>query len=546
MFRPLAEDRDDLPLLLETTRRHAAAVLGAVDERAVVPDVPAPEPMPLAAAGAGLRTALEEFAERWEPAFSTSAGPRYLGFVTGGATPAALAGDWLTAVWDQNSTSSLDGAGQAMEQETVGWLRELFGLSDAHQGSFVSGATMSNTVGLAIAREWLGERHGVSPAEDGAGALGAVRVLSGAAHSSIPKALSMLGLGRKALVPVPTLDGREAVDPAALESALRQTSGPCVVVANAGTVNTVDFDDLRAIAALRERYDFWLHVDAAFGAFAALSPNHAHLVGGLDLADSICVDLHKWLNVPYDSAVQFTRRRDLQAAVFQSAAAYLGPLGDPPDAVHLTPQNSRRLRALATCVHPARIRERRSPRDRRTVHRLRPRPRRRHRRHTRPVAPRPSPPQRRLLHPRRQPERRTPRRTCWQSGRRGLPHSDRARRYTRPTRRVQQLAHHRTRHRTHPRRATTNPPPAMSANTLGQGGLADTAARGVSRRVSGSIIQPQTVILLGECVHVVHEGDRRGLGGVAGGRQAFVRRLNPGESIELETVPAGCRAALTD
>nr|WP_202487940.1 pyridoxal-dependent decarboxylase [Streptomyces sp. SID8354] len=337
-----------MPDLLEATRQRAAAYLDGLAEAPVVPARPAPEPRPLPERGTGLQDALRDFAVRWQPGLSASAGPRYLGFVTGGVTPAALAGDWLTAAADQNSNSSLDPTGQHLERQTVDWLRTLFGLSDAHEGTLVSGATMSNTVGLAIAREWLGERRGVSPAENGVAALGPVRVLSGAPHSSVAKGLSMLGLGRSALVTVPTLPGREAVDPAALERALQETGGPCVIVANAGTVNTVDFDDLRALAALRDRYGCWLHIDAAFGAFAALSPHHAHLTDGLDLADSLCIDLHKWLNVPYDSAVQFTRRRDLQTRVFQNAAAYLGPLGDTPDLVHLTPENSHRLRALPT------------------------------------------------------------------------------------------------------------------------------------------------------------------------------------------------------
>ncbi|MEV6973706.1 pyridoxal-dependent decarboxylase [Kitasatospora sp. NPDC093806] len=347
MHPELAADLDRLPALLEETRSRAVAFLAGLDERPVVPQGDPPERVPLGAAGGGLRAALQEFALRWEPRFSAAAGPRYFGFVTGGATPAALAGDWLTATADQNSNSALDGAGQQLERETVGWLRELFGLSAAHSGTFVSGATMSNTVGLAIAREWLGERLGVDVAEDGVGALGPVRVLSGSAHSSVAKALSVLGLGRAALTQVPVLPDREAVDVAALERILAGLDGPCVLVANAGTVNTVDFDDLRALAALRDRYGCWLHVDAAFGAFAALVPEHAELVAGLDLADSVCVDLHKWLNVPYDSAVQFTRRPDLQARVFRNAAAYLGPLGEDPDLVHLTPENSHRLRALA-------------------------------------------------------------------------------------------------------------------------------------------------------------------------------------------------------
>ncbi|MFI2608274.1 pyridoxal phosphate-dependent decarboxylase family protein [Kitasatospora sp. NPDC018619] len=361
MHPELADDLGRLPELLAEARQRALAFLEGLDERPVVDRALLEQAVPgrgapLPETAGGTRAALVEFAERWEPRLSASAGPRYFGFVTGGVTPAALAGDWLTSAVDQNSNSSLDPAGQQLERETVGWLRELFGLSAAHHGTFVSGATMSNTVGLAIAREWLGERLGVDVAEDGAGALGPVRVLSATAHSSVAKALSLLGLGRTALRTVPALPGREAVDVAALERELAGAPGPCVVVANAGTVNTVDFDDLRAVAALRERYGFWLHVDAAFGAFAALSPEHAELVAGLDLADSVCVDLHKWLNVPYDSAVQFTRRPDLQARVFRNAAAYLGPEpasgpGHPgdgqPDLVHLTPENSHRLRALA-------------------------------------------------------------------------------------------------------------------------------------------------------------------------------------------------------
>ncbi|GAA1991770.1 pyridoxal phosphate-dependent decarboxylase family protein [Catenulispora subtropica] len=352
MHRLLADDLAQLPDLLDLARDRAAAVLAGLDSRPVVAagvrgGARVPDAVPLPADGVGAAAALAEFTELWEPHMSASAGPRYFGFVTGGTTPAALAGDWLTAALDQNANSSFEYGGQGLERQTVAWLRELFGLGPAHSGTFVSGATMSNFVGLAIAREWLGTRLGVSVAANGAAALGRVRVLSGTAHSSIAKALSMLGLGRSALVPVPVLHNREAVDVAALERELEAAEGPCVVVANAGTVNTVDFDDLRAIAALRARHDFWLHVDAAFGGFAALSPRHAHHVAGLDEADSICIDLHKWLNVPYDSAIQFTRRRDLQTSVFQNSAAYLGPLGEEPDLVHLTPENSHRLRALA-------------------------------------------------------------------------------------------------------------------------------------------------------------------------------------------------------
>jgi glutamate/tyrosine decarboxylase-like PLP-dependent enzyme len=348
MHRTLADDLSRLPELLQSARDFAAREVTGVAERPVVHLDGTPGRAPLPDDGAGAEGALARFAERWAPGFSGSAGPRYLGFVTGGATPASVAGDWLTSAYDQNVSGAAGSWATALERETVAWLRELFGLGAAHSGAFVTGATVSNTVGLAVAREWLGERLGVDVSREGAAALGPVDVLSGSPHSSVTKALSVLGIGRDRLWHVPVLPGnREAVDVDALDAALAALGGrPAIVVANAGTVNTVDFDDLRAISALKERYDFWLHVDAAFGGFAALSPGHAHLVDGLDTADSVCVDLHKWLNVPYDAAVQFTRRRDLQVRVFHNASPYLGlPTGEP-DFLHLTPENSRRLRAL--------------------------------------------------------------------------------------------------------------------------------------------------------------------------------------------------------
>lgn len=274
MHRTLADDLSRLPALLQSARDIAARELDGMAERPVVRRDKAPGREPVPVEGAGGEAALARFAERWAPGLSGSAGPRYLGFVTGGATPASVAGDWLTSAYDQNVSGAAGSWAAALERETVGWLRELFGLGEAHSGAFVTGATMSNTVGLAVAREWLGERLGVDVSQDGAAALGPVDVLSGSPHSSVGKALSVLGIGRDRMHYVPVLAGnREAVDVARLDAALGELKGrPAIVVANAGTVNTVDFDDLRAIAALKERHAFWLHVDAAFGGFAALSP----------------------------------------------------------------------------------------------------------------------------------------------------------------------------------------------------------------------------------------------------------------------------------
>ena len=336
-----------LPSLLQRTTTEAIGFLQRLDERPVNNNWLANPPAHLPAQGIGAQATLERFTQQYAAAMTGSAGPRYFGFVTGGSTPAALMGDWLTSVYDQNACDTSSAAATAIEASAIAMLRELFGLPEEYAGLFVSGATMSNFVGLAIARQWWGHQHGVNVAVDGLAGLPRPVVLSCAPHACIYKSLAMLGMGRAAMHLVPALPGREAVDVAALRAALATQAGqPCIVVANAGVVNTVDFDDIAAIVDLRREFNFYLHVDAAFGGFAACSPDFRHLVAGWEAADSIAVDAHKWLNVPYDSGVQFTRRSDLQMEVFQnSGAAYLGE-PNRADAFHLTPENSRRLRAL--------------------------------------------------------------------------------------------------------------------------------------------------------------------------------------------------------
>lgn len=352
MHPRLQQDLDELPRILDHTNQLAQAFLSGLSQRPVCPPLAEQQLKTgddqLAEEGCGALAALDGFWQRYEAGLSGSAGPRYFGFVTGGSTPAALAADWLVSTADQNSQLSRDTIAAAIELATIEQLKMLLQLPASFSGSFVSGATMANFTGIAIGRQWLGQQRGIDVAQLGLAALGPIQVLAASAHASSVKALSMLGIGRDALKLIASQAESETIDLEALKCHLAATPDiPTIVLASAGTVNTGVFDDLPGLLALRERHPFWLHVDAAFGGIAACSPRLTHLLDGWHQADSITVDAHKWLNVPYDSAIQFTRHLALQMQVFQNHSAYLeAPSLRPDNYLHLTPENSRRFRAL--------------------------------------------------------------------------------------------------------------------------------------------------------------------------------------------------------
>jgi glutamate/tyrosine decarboxylase-like PLP-dependent enzyme len=339
---------------LEAAQELALEHLGAITERPVSTlatweTMRAALDEPLPESGTAPDAAIAEWVERAAPGIVGSTGPRFFGWVIGGVTPAALGGDWLAAAIDQNA--GMWGASPAAAQTeavVLRWLKELFALPAEWAGAVTSGATMSNLVGLAAARQWASEQLGFNAAEDGLAGHPVIPVISSSdIHASARKALGNLGLGRSAVRIVPSINGR--LDLAVFEEILARTDGPVIVVGNAGEVNTGQFDDLNAIAdALERRGNAWLHVDGAFGLFAGASPRFRHLLNGIERADSVASDGHKWLNVPYDSGFAFVRDERLLRSAFSAAGAYLAPAaGDGPDPMHSVPEMSRRFRALA-------------------------------------------------------------------------------------------------------------------------------------------------------------------------------------------------------
>ena len=303
---------------------------------------------PLPAAGEDPVAVVERLARDAEPGVVATAGPRYFGFVIGGHHPAALAADWLTSAWDQNPGMYVAGPALSIVEEIAGgWMLDLLGLPPAASHGFVTGGMMANFTAIAAARHALLARAGWDVERQGLYGAPVLDVVIGAeAHATIRVALQYLGLGRERVHVVPTDEqGRMRAD--GLAAALAVCDGPVLVCAQAGNVNTGAFDPFDPIADLvRARENAWLHVDGAFGLWAAVSPRFASLVAGVERADSWATDAHKWLNVPYDCGFVATADQAAHRAAMSIAAAYLVQDTGERDGMDWTPEFSRRARGV--------------------------------------------------------------------------------------------------------------------------------------------------------------------------------------------------------
>jgi glutamate/tyrosine decarboxylase-like PLP-dependent enzyme len=276
------------------------------------------------------------------PATVATAGGRFFGFVVGGSLPAAIAANWLATAWDQNSSFAALSPGVAtLEETSLRWLLDVLSLPPTSGGSFVTGATMANFTALSAARHAVLEKAGWDVESDGLfDAPPVTVVVSEEAHPSVIKALWLLGFGREKPISVPTdAQGRMRAD------ALPRTSGPAIVCIQAGNINTGATDPAAEICTVAREVDAWVHVDGAFGLWAAAAPGRAHLVEDISEADSWATDAHKWLNVPYDSGLAIVRDPDQLKAAMAIDAPYLlyGARRDPST---YTPELSRRARGV--------------------------------------------------------------------------------------------------------------------------------------------------------------------------------------------------------
>jgi glutamate/tyrosine decarboxylase-like PLP-dependent enzyme len=334
--------------LLGDAAERATRYLEGLDERAVAPDAAAVSALatldtPFPESGSDDREVLDLLDRHGSPATMAMAGGRFFGFVIGGALPVAVAANWLATAWDQNTgLYNSTPATARLEEIALRWLVELFGLPAGTGGAFVTGATVANFTALAAARHTVLRRAGWDVEADGLFGAPAVTIVVGAeAHPSVVKALGLLGFGRDRIVRTPVDgQGRLRID------SLPTLSGPSIVCAQVGNVNTGACDPVADIAARLRDGNHWLHVDGAFGLWAAAAPSVASLVRGIDLADSWATDAHKWLNVPYDSGLAFVRDPESLRAAMAITADYLPTLSEFRNPSDFTPELSRRARGV--------------------------------------------------------------------------------------------------------------------------------------------------------------------------------------------------------
>jgi glutamate/tyrosine decarboxylase-like PLP-dependent enzyme len=309
-------------------------------------------PMPFEPADAS--EVLEQLAAAVEPGLVASAGPRYFGFVIGGSLDSAVGAELLATGWDQNAFNAVTSPMAAVVEEIAGeWLKEVLGLPRSASFGFVTGGQAANTVALAAARHHVLAREGWDVERRGLASAPPIRVLaSEERHVTLDRSLRFLGLGTDAVTPISA--GRNgAMDAGALRAEVERADGPLVIAAQAGNVNTGACDDLAAICDAAQlpnrRSNAWVHVDGAFGLWAAASPSTRRLVAGLERADSWACDGHKWLNVPYDSGYVFCAHPASHRASMTFTAAYLvGPGGELRSPADYGPESSRRARGFAT------------------------------------------------------------------------------------------------------------------------------------------------------------------------------------------------------
>ena len=301
----------------------------------------------MGAAGTDPGVVLDALAAAAEHGTIASQGPRYFGFVIGGSLPVATAADWLVSAWDQNSAVyAMSPLVSVVEEVTAGWMRDILALPDHGAVGFVTGCQMASFTALAAARHEVMRWAGWDVEAQGLTGAPAIDVLvSEESHYTIFMALRLLGLGAARARRVPT-DGQGRMRATELARMLSESTGPCIVCAQAGNVNTGAFDPIAEIAALCRARGAWLHVDGAFGLWARTSPVLGRLASGLEGADSIATDGHKWLNVPYDCGIVFCSHPEAHRAAMSLAAAYIVSDSHERDPHEFVPEESRRARAV--------------------------------------------------------------------------------------------------------------------------------------------------------------------------------------------------------